>query len=115
MKIVQKFVADDGTEFDDEVECATYEEMMPFAGLLTKIDEAAAISTSFAWEIEVRGRKLAKARIDRGDAKRTRKPSETPAPAAPEAPTPEAPFDPAIDVSVEKLEREGYFGAPADA
>ena len=115
MKIVQKFVADDGTEFDDEIDCAAHEEMMPFAALTAQVEDAVIRSAAFADKIEEIGARVARVRRARGELKRTRKPTETPAPAAPEAPTLEAPFDLAADVN--NQEREGFFAsaeAPGD-
>ncbi len=115
MRIVQQFIADDGAEFDTEAECLAHEKMLPFAALLKNVWETCKESADFSNAIEEMGAKIARERRAAGNLKRVRRPSETPAPAAPEPPTPEAPFEaPSSETAVDvgDLEPEGCFKEP---
>ena len=93
MKIVQQYVADDGTVFDDEIECAAHEEMLPFVALIAQVEDAAIRSAGFADKIEELGARIARNRRGRGELKRFRRAGDTLAPTTPRDPITDAPFE----------------------
>ena len=114
-----KYLADDGKVCDTEAECIAYEKMLPYKQLFDDINHAIATSPDFADKIEELGAKLARDRRSRGELKRGRRPTETPAPVTHDETPMQAPFAPWDDdpsvVDIDELERNGYFDDAPEA
>ena len=119
IEIETKYIADDNTVFDNEYECAEYEKSLPLKRLLDEIHAAVADNPDFADKIEELGAKLARDRRSRGELKRGRRPTETPAPVTHDETSLQAPFAPGDDdpsaVDIDDLERKGYFDDSPEA
>ena len=117
MKI--QYLANDETPFTTEMECLAYEKMLPYKQLFDDINHAIATSPDFADKIEELGAKLARDRRSRGELKRGRRPTETPAPVTHDETPMQAPFAPWDDdpsvVDIDELERNGYFDDAPEA
>ena len=72
MKIIQQFVADNGTSFETEEACRIYEAEQPYIKLLDEVESAVKADAAFAAKIEALGTKLARERRASGDLRRTR-------------------------------------------
>ena len=73
MRKVEKWFADDETEFETEAECVEYEASLPTLRLINDLEKRIAEDPDFAERIERLGARIAKERRERGELKRARK------------------------------------------